>query len=312
MKNSKIFVNPAAGGGKGRRVASAVVRYLGERGLKAPLVTSRGPRDLTRQVSRAAVEGVDTFIVVGGDGSVSEAVNGMLAAGSRGALGVVPVGTGNDFLKSLGVAPKWRQACDVMLASQTGRPIDVGRVNNRFFVNTLGIGFDAEVTLATEGVRVLRGDMVYAFALLKALLAGIRTPTVKLRHDTGEIEQSMTLIAVCNGEWEGGRFHIAPQARLDDGLLDVVFADRLNRRGVLRLVPKVMRGTHLDAPTVTHLRSARVHIEAAEPMPVHADGEILERGARELEIELVPKALRVLVLETSRSNALHIFPRRQA
>ena len=295
MRNPKIFVNPAAGGGKGRRVASAVVQYLGERGLKAPMVMSRGPTDMTRQVSRAAVEGVHTFIVVGGDGSVSEAVNGMLAAGCRGALGIVPVGTGNDFLKSLGVAPKWRQACDVMLANQAGRTIDVGRVGNRFFVNTLGVGLDAQVTLAAEGVRVLRGDMVYAFALLKALLAGIRTPTVRLRHDTGEIEQPMTLIAVCNGEWEGGRFHVAPQARLDDGLLDVVFADRLDRRGVLRLVPKVMRGTHLDAPTVTHLRTRRVHIEAAEPMPVHADGEIIDRGARTLEVEVLPNALRALV-----------------
>ena len=294
MRNAKIFVNPVAGRGKGRRVAGSVARYLAAGGVHAPVTMSREPGDLARQVRRAAAEGVETFIVVGGDGSVSEAANGMLAAGSGGVLGVVPIGTGNDFLKSLGVAPKWRQACDVMLANRGGRPIDAGRVNDRFFVNTLGLGLDAQVTVAAEGLRLLRGDLVYIVALLKALLAGIAAPTVKLRHDAGELAQAVTLIAVCNGQWEGGRFHVAPKARVDDGLLDVVLAGSLNRKQILRLIPQVMRGTHLDDESVVHLRTRHLVIETNEPVPVHADGEIIDRGATRLEIGVVPDALRVM------------------
>jgi diacylglycerol kinase (ATP) len=232
-------------------------------------------------------------IVAGGDGTVFEAVNGFVCAGSRTRLGIVPVGTGNDFIKAVGLPRDWREACRQVAAGAT-RSIDVGRCNDRYFANGVGAGFDAEVAREARGIRHLRGNLVYGVALLRVLARGVRTPRVTIEDEHGRIDDAVTLVAVANGPWYGGAFHIAPGASVDDGALDVVIADAVGRVGVLRFTPRVLAGTHLSLPIVRHHRASRITITCPTGLCVHADGEILYDAAKRVDIEVLPRALMLI------------------
>jgi diacylglycerol kinase (ATP) len=206
----------------------------------------------------------------------------------------VAVGTGNDLIKAAGLPRDWRAACE-RIVTGTVRSVDVGRCNERYFVNGVGAGFDAEVARASRSIRHLRGNLVYAAALAKVLVRGVRTPRVTIQDEAGHIEEPMTLVVVANGPWYGGAFRIAPGAAIDDGWLDVVTAAAVDRLGVLRFTPRVLAGTHLMLPIVRHHRTRRVTITCEQGLCVHADGEILDDAAQRLEIEVLPRALSLLV-----------------
>ncbi len=266
-------------------------------GVRAEPWLSRGPGDLAQQVEAAVRGGCDTVLIAGGDGTVYEAVNAILGAGGDVRLGVIPLGTGNDFLKAVGFGSDWREACGRIagaIREDRTRRVDVGRCNGHYFVNVMGIGLDGEVTLRANRIRWLPGAAVYLVALVQALVPGVRTPRVRVRRDGGTLEQPVTLVAVCNGHTFGGIFRVAPTAVIDDGRLDLVIADALDRRGVLRFVPRAIAGTHLGMPGITHLTVRRVSIEAEQPMPLQADGEIIDPAATRVDIEILPGRLRLL------------------
>jgi len=206
----------------------------------------------------------------------------------------VAVGTGNDFIKAAGLPRDWRAACK-RIVSGSVRRVDVGRCNEHYFANGIGAGLDAEVARASRSIRHLRGNLVYGAELAKMLVRGVRTPRVTIEDDSGRIEGAVTLVAVANGPWYGGAFHIAPGATIDDGWLDVVVAAAVDRLGVLRFTPRVLAGTHLTLPIVRHHRARRVTITCEQGLCVHADGEILYDAAQRLEIEILPQALSLLV-----------------
>jgi YegS/Rv2252/BmrU family lipid kinase len=241
----------------------------------------------------ACLDGCDPIVVVGGDGSVNEAVNGLLRAGGTARFGVVPVGSGNDFIKAAGIPPDWPSACERILAGRV-REIDTGRCNGHYFANGVGMGFDAEVARASRGIGFLRGDAVYHAALLKMFVRGVRAKRVVLEDDEGRVETDITLIEVANGHYCGGAFHIAPGAVIDDGWFDVVVAAAVGRIGVLRFTPHVLAGTHLGLPIIRHHRARRVTVTCDEGLCVHADGEIIADDARRIEIEILPRSLRLL------------------
>ena len=289
------IVNPTAGRGAAAKAWPAVRDALAAGGARVQLAPTRG-RGHAMELAEAAAAEWPVIVAVGGDGTVHEVVNGLLRASAPGeaaaALGIVPVGSGNDFALLAGLSRDPGEAAR-RIAAGDERRVDVGRVGSRWFTNGVGVGLDAHVAVEANRARRLRGIGIYLWALAK-VLRSFTPPVMRVEIDGGEVmERPMTLVTVGNGGRHGGGFWICPDARIDDGLLDVCVCDGLSKPRILRFLPKVMRGTHVGESCV-HLRTARrVRISIESPVPVHADGEILAEDARELEIEIEAGRLRL-------------------
>ncbi|HET7922051.1 MAG TPA: diacylglycerol kinase family protein, partial [Gammaproteobacteria bacterium] len=289
-----LILNPAAGRGAAVRFEPALCAELATLGIAVDVVHSTAPGDVASRVAAALVARPERVLIAGGDGTVHEAVNGWMQAGGGAPLGIIPAGTGNDFMKMLDQKPDdWRAACRLIARGRV-REMDIARCNDFYFANSLGIGLDAQVALAANRMRWLHGTLVYGVALFKTLLRDHRTPRVRVTHDGETFETGITLLAAQNGRVEGGSFRLAPHAELDDGLLDVVLARAMSRLRVLALLPRVLTGTHLSHPAIRAFRTRQLIIESREGLPVHADGEIRYQAAQHLEIEVLPRRLRVI------------------
>ncbi len=286
-----LIINPEAGRGKAGRLARRIATALSLE--ESETRKSTGPGSVRALVEGALREGHKTITVAGGDGTIFEAVNGIIAAGTQAALGIIPVGTGNDFIKAAGIPLAWRDACQLIVSGRI-KAVDVGRCNQLYFANGVGLGLDAEIGRVAQGISWFNGPSVYLAAALKTLLGGIKAPEVDVRFDTEELVQRVTLIAISNGTFYGGLFHIAPDASISDGVLDLVIADHVTRRKAMRLIPRVIRGEHLDDPAVRYVQTRRVRISSEEPLPVQIDGELIAGGLTELDIELVPRRIALI------------------
>lgn len=292
-----LVFNPTAGRGRAGRHIAAICAAFRESGVEVSPTPSRQPGEVETLVKEAIAEGHQRIVVAGGDGSIGEAVNGIFATDPQTELGVVPVGTGDDFAKASSIAPHWEHATALLadrLSSDTpGRPIDVGRCNDRYFVNVAGVGFDAEVSAIAKRIRLPIGDAVYFLALLRALRHGIATPRLKISFAQTILHDTFTLVSFCNGAWVGGMFQLAPDAHNDDGSLDAVCVDAVTRRRIFQLMPRLVRGRHLNVREVNIHSLRSCTIEAEAPLLWHADGEIQAPTSR-FRIELLPGALRLL------------------
>jgi len=233
-------------------------------------------------------------IACGGDGTVHEVVNGLMRAGAKAALGVIPLGSGDDFAKMLGSGDPLER-----ILGGKKRKFDVGTITaegeTRYFANGMDIGFGAH---GARNVASVPGFLTGLGAYLAALvLTLVRYPLleVRVRLDDGP-ERAITTVmaAIMNGTTFGGSFRVCPEARADDGELDVLIVDALGRLEILGLVPRIMRGEHAGDPRLELRRARTVRIDSEQPLLVEADGEIAFSGARRLEIGLLPGALTVL------------------
>jgi diacylglycerol kinase (ATP) len=289
-----VLANPAAGSGRARRLGRRAVALLQGHGLAIETVVSRGAGHLAEAAAAAAARGRARMIAIGGDGTLSEVARGLLSVpGAVTALGIVPLGTGNDFVKSAGLPRDWRAACRRLATGCTPRSVDAGRVNGRWFINGVGFGFDAAIARATLRYKWMPGPLGYGAGLVDALCAGVGRPVCTLRWDGGEDRRAVTLVAACNGQFAGGLFRLAPRAALDDGRLDVVWADALSRLQVLRHAPRVIRGTHESLSIAHRARTCRLQVESDRPLPAQADGELLGDALARLDIELSAGVLRL-------------------
>lgn len=292
-----LFINPTAGRGRAGRRMPRIKELLEEAGIEMDLYESRAVGDLEDQVRRHVNAGARKILVAGGDGSVHEAVNGILRAEARAALGVIPTGTGNDFAKSCATPLDWEHATRILAtrlaANVTSRRIDVGRMNDRYFANGAGIGFDAKVTRIARSYRWPIGDLVYLLAIFRCMADGIATPELSISTGDEHWSKSVTLANISNGPWIGGMFHIAPMADNSDGQLDLLIVDPVTRVRILALLPKLIRGQHMNEPEITHARILRLHIRSSEPVPSHLDGEVQPLGET-FDIEVLPGALDLL------------------
>jgi YegS/Rv2252/BmrU family lipid kinase len=207
-------------------------------------------------------------------------------------LGIIPLGTANDLAYGLQVPFDAAAACQRIAAGNT-RLIDVGTVNGNFFDNNSAVGLEPVVTLNHEQMRSVKGNLRYVLAALKSLFQ-IKPWQMRLVWDDGSYEGPVTLVSVGNGRRTGG-FFMTPQAEMDDGLLDFVFDVGLNRWQLLTLLPKTLKGTHIDHPKVRYLQTRSLSINASPSTPLHADGEIIDRKALEINYSILPNSLRVIV-----------------
>lgn len=293
----QLHVNPTAGRGRAGKRLPRIEDLLGQAGVKFETHLSGDVGDLERQVHEAVGRGADRIIVAGGDGSVHEAVNGIMAADGTARLGVIPTGTGNDFAKASEIPLDWEHATTLLgeriAAGAHWRRIDIGRMNDRYFANGVGIGFDAKVTKVARSYRWPIGDVVYLLALFRCIVDGVITPDMTITSDEMTRSGPTTLVNVSNGAWVGGMFYIAPMADNSDGRLELLVADPVSRFRTLGLLPKILSGTHVGENEVSHVSISRVLIEAAAPVPSHLDGEVMPPMTR-FEIELLPAALDLL------------------
>lgn len=284
----RVIVNPQAGRGRGRLLLPQVKGLL--QGLRHDLVLTEAPRHATTLARAAADDGYDAVVAVGGDGTVLEVINGL--AGRETALGVLPIGSGNDFVKPLGI-PRDLAGAVAHLHSGRLRRIDVGRMGDTYFGNGLGMGFDAQVAMEALALLRLRGFALYLAAIWRTAWR-FRAPLLTIGFDGQEISGRYLMACVANGRCLAANFWLTPHAEMDDGLLDLCLIKAMPLPLFFYHLPKVTRGKHTRLREVTLRRASRVHVEADRPVPVHADGEILAEAATALEVEIVPGALRVI------------------
>lgn len=292
-----LFLNPTAGRGRAGRRQSRIVELMGESGFAVECHLSRSPGDLEEQVRQQVDQGATRVVVAGGDGSIHEAVNGLLRSKSRAAFGVVPTGTGNDFAKACDIPLDWEHAArllaDRIAARATPRKIDAGRFNDRFFANGAGVGFDAKVTRIAQSMRLPIGDLVYLLAIFKTMAGGIASPKLRIIADDYVWDGPLTLATVSNGPWVGGMFHIAPGADNSDNILQLLIAKPVTRRRILTLLPKLMNGEHLQEAEIIHRPVTRLTIKAELPIASHLDGEV-QPLQTDFDVSVLPGALDLL------------------
>ena len=230
-----------------------------------------------------------TPVVISGDGLIGQ-IGGALA-GTGATMGVIPGGRGNDFARVLGI-PDDPAGAVAALAGGASREIDVGEVNGRRFLCIASCGFDSDANRIANEARFIRGQLVYAYAALRALIAW-KPATFTITLDGRRRDLVGYSVAAANSRAYGGGMFIAPDAELDDGLLDVVTTAKVGKLRFLVNLPKVFSGKHVENPEVSVSRAAEVLIEADRPFAVYADGEHL--ADLPATVRLLPRALRVIV-----------------
>ncbi len=290
MKPYLLIANPNAGRGRARKLIAPLCREVSSRLGPGRMEVTRF-RGHARQLAYQVRNSGRLVIAAGGDGTIHEVVNGLL--GGNCTLGIIPIGSGNDFVKMLRLPLRFREAVAVLKDHRTCR-VDVGQVNDRFFPNGVGIGFDAMVVRQVEQVRWLKGFLLYLFGVFRTLIC-YRNRRVHLIWEDGEEEErDIFLLAVGNGRAMGGGFYLTPQASLTDGLLDVCMIRSLNKREALINLPRALNGNLGRLPQVSMRRVRRLRICAKEGVPVHADGELLGLNLKDLNIQVLPRALEVI------------------
>jgi YegS/Rv2252/BmrU family lipid kinase len=283
-----LIVNPAAAGGK---ALSTVPKVEGElrRLDTAYRVVRSDSGDHAKQLARAASEDGEVAVAIGGDGLVGTLAGGLCEVG--GALAIIPCGRGNDFARVLDIPTDPVKAARV--AAQGGeRLLDVGHVDGKAFVGIASVGFDSEANRIANDAKVIRGNLVYAYAALRALAAW-RDARFGVTIDGERHSFSGYSVAVANSKAFGGGMYLAPDAELDDGKLDVVTVAEQPKLRALRNMLKVFKGTHLDDPAINLTRGEVIEVDADRPFTVYADGDPL--AELPATVTVARKTLRVIV-----------------
>lgn len=309
MLTHLIILNPAAGRGLGARRRREAERLLDAGGLAYEVFVTRAGGD-ARRVAREEAARYSVIVALGGDGTIQEVAGGLAEARLTraaddprplAALGILPAGTGNDLIKSLRLPVDFAAACGRLCAGQP-RALDLGRVRwreaddpapqERLFVNNVGLGFEGQVGWAAYRLRLpLRGLPLYLIALLRVLVR-LENPRLTLTWDGAQAPpRRLLLVSVGNGSSSGGGFRLNPRANPSDGRLDVCAVDARGRLEILRLLPRAMKGTHLELAGVESRRVARFAVSGETPFAGHADGELLSEHILTAEFEVLPALL---------------------
>jgi len=295
MMRIAVILNPIADRGRAAEKAEAISQGLRARGVSFSLFRTEAPGHATELALKARKEGFSVVAAAGGDGTVNEVAQALMDTGV--ALGVLPIGSGNDFSRALGIPKALPQALEV-LCRGTVKKVDVGKVitedpQGRFFFNCFGAGIDGQIALDYKRMRYLRGELGYLWAAVLELFR-FRGVQARVEAEGFSYEGRVVLLPLQNGPFAGGGFQLAPGARPDDGFLDMVVVDD---RSIPRRIPvlkSLRNGTYSRLPGIRRVRVKRVRIELERPLPAHLDGEILPEGVTRLQAEAIPGALKVV------------------
>jgi YegS/Rv2252/BmrU family lipid kinase len=290
----RIIVNPAAAGGRLGREWPQTGQRLAEWGLEAPVVFTEAPGHATELAAAAVSDGVTRVVVAGGDGTVCEAAEGLYRAGA-GELAILPLGTGNDGARTLGV-PEGLEAAARVVCGGTTRAVDLIQIGDRLILNAIGVGLTGDINDRAAKIKWVRGIAVYLLAALSALFR-YRKQDVRLIAEDYSYQGSMLILAVHNGPTTGGGFALTPAARPADGLLDACLVPEIHVPGRLARLLAAMRGTLGTKPGTVELQTPWLDLTFDEPLPAHLDGNSAVLEPPSVRFEVVPGALRVVVPE---------------
>jgi len=291
-----VIYNPHAGNGRARRLLPQVRRYLAEQGIDAEILCTERSGHAIALAAHAELERFDALVASGGDGTLFEVLNGYLQNPRHGKppLGLIPNGTGNAFMKELGLRKSdWKQAIDIIARNQRKR-LDVGRFaahgQTGYFLNIVGMGFAAEVAVAAVALKWM-GNAAYTLAVLLKLVR-LKAQQWVLEIDGATHVRQGLFVEVANSRYTGTTFLMAPKARLDDGLLDLVLLKPMSRIAILRLFRTIYDGTHVDHPEVEYFQARTITVVEGNPGRLIPDGEIL--AGTPVQFDCLPQAIEFL------------------
>lgn len=297
-----VILNPTADLGYGLRKRNEIEQE-GEKWGGLDLVLTKH-RDHARDLAISAAEdGYEVIVAAGGDGTVHEVVNGLLRKHQKRAkLGVIPIGTGNDFAFALDLPVDIPAAVEIIFNGRS-RSVDLGSVvDDRgihvLFNNNLGIGFDANVVIRVEAIKRLHGFLRYLWGVLKTLVLDFRPLHFQMRFDQESVTEDVLFVTFGLGPRHGGGFLLTPDALFDDDLIDTCTVRPMGRLHALALLNSAVKGTHIDVPLVSMRQSQKIEISCSKPLPIHIDGEVFAHpgdGVHQLTITSLPAAVDVMV-----------------
>jgi YegS/Rv2252/BmrU family lipid kinase len=297
-----LIFNPIANLGRAWPVASNLRRVADELG-GADWAGTVYPAHAAEIAEKASHQGYKKVVAMGGDGTIHEIINGLMAVpeGNRPALGIVPIGSGNDFARTMGIKKDPESALRQVFLGTTN-PLDIGCVQDgsdrkEYWMNTLGMGFDAAVNIHSRNVPIFQGFMIYFLAVFRTMIQNYRPFNIQYNIDGVESENKSLMFTVANGKSEGGGFLLAPNARQDDGLLDFTNVDVISRLQMLSAISFFLKGTHSKLPYVHTGTCKKVTIHSDIPLWIHTDGEVFSGFSSHitnLSIEVMPKAIHLI------------------
>ena len=296
-----FLVNPASANGSTGRRWPELARRAAAAGLEGATLFSERQGHLAELAREAALDGAELLVVVGGDGSVNEVVNGLAGLGRQPAVAVVPRGTGWDFSRTFGIPRKIDDAVQIALQGDV-RTIDLGRASYRawdgsdataWFANVASAGMSGAIAKrANETTKALGGKASYLWATF-AVFSGWEATEIAVAVDGERRAGPMFDVVIANGRFFGGGLEICPEAEPDDGLFDVLTIGDVTKRDLVQTMPKMYRGTHLPHPKAELLRGSSVTVTSETPLPIELDGE--QPGTTPVTFEVAAGALRLRV-----------------
>jgi len=301
--NAIIIVNPNADLGRAR-IKAATLRPIVDEYGGADWIGTVYPTHAIEITRRAIEAGYNLVIAGGGDGTTHEIINAFMLfpKEQRPKLGVIPLGSGNDFAHAIGMDPSPSIALRQIFTGKT-IDIDIGRMVDdhgrvEYWGNAIGVGFDATVTIRSRKFTYLKGFLIYLVAVLQTILLNHEAPNFKIKTDMETLEEKLLLLVLCNGSREGGGFLVAPKAKPDDGVYQYTGIRQVSRLTMLRILPEVMKGTHGRLSQVIMGDFHKMEIESDTPMVIHIDGEIIAGFNSDIQwfsSEMIPGAIQVVV-----------------
>lgn len=301
-KKYHFIINPIAGRGRTYKAIKHIRSLLNNSDINYQITITKAPKHAT-EIAKHAANNSDVIVAIGGDGTVNEVTNGLINSNSS--LGVIPLGSGNDFAKMLYIPNGLQKAFDIIINNET-KLIDIGkvvtRINNkqksevydeRYFFNGIGVGFDASVAFESSKIKSLRGLPLYITALFKALLK-YKTPHLSIDIDGKAFLDKFFLVTIGNGKCSGGGFYLTPDAELCDNYFDICYVNKINLFQIFKIFPSVLKGLHGKFKEVNFLKAKNLIIDSKDKFYVHADGEIVGNHVNNVEITLIPNAIKVI------------------
>ncbi len=292
----KIILNPFAGKGRAFKSIRKIEKYLHKYFMEYDMTITDSPKQAINFALESVNQGIEYIIAAGGDGTINEVLNGIMKSNNpdKVKLGIIPVGGGNDFIKNIDY-PKKLEKQIKLLRRRITQEIDIGQVEDYYFINTLGIGFDAQVTITFSKSKTLDGSAGYMKAVMKTLMKCKIYP-VEIQMNDITITGDKLFVSVGNGKCCGGKFHLTPDAKIDDGVFDFCIVDKLTRREIIKFLPKTVKGKHINLPPVTMLQGKEIKVKSETDLPVYFDGEIPDlKDKKNIDIKILPKRVNLIV-----------------
>jgi diacylglycerol kinase (ATP) len=268
-----VIVNPAAGSRKSLRLLPDIKQWLSQSPHEVLFTIPESPDEMRSEMMKAPDRGIDAFLPVGGDGTVHQALPAIAEA--KIPLGFLPCGRGNDFARNIGLPSKLQKSCSLP-SNPSFHQVDLPRINNIPFVAVTYVGFDAEVNkLANDGRGYLGGTLGYIICVLKTL-KNFRPFEIEITIDDHCFRERVMMVTVANAPFYGGGMKIAPDANMNDGLLNICIAKEISKLELLWEFPKVFKGTHIYHPRIMMKSGRRIRLTSDEPRNIYADGEYVD------------------------------------